>query len=75
MPYHAIDGRLQIKEELSGQVLIRVASEHLSLRAFRMTLQDIAQKTAADVALAALLKAKPFAVLRDGIIQSVVRKL
>lgn len=64
------------EKELSGQVLIRVASGHLSLRAFSKTLQDIAQKTAADVTPAALLKAKPFTVFhRDGIIQSVVRKV
>lgn len=61
------------KEELSGQVLIRVASGHRSLRAFSKTLQDIAQKTGEDVMPAALLKAKPFTLFhRDGIIQSIV---
>ena len=47
-------------EELSGQVLIRVASGHLSLRAFSKTLQDIAQKAGVDVTPAALLKANLF---------------
>ena len=64
------------REELSGQVLIRVPSGHLSLQAFSKTLQDIAQKVVADVTPAALLKAKPFTLFhRDGIIQSVVRKV
>ena len=64
------------KKELSAQVMIRVAGGHLSFRAFSKTLQDIAQKTGADVTAAALLKAKPFTLFhRDGIIQSIVRKV
>lgn len=64
------------KEELVAHVMVRVGGGNLALRVFGKVVEDIAQKPGEQITMASLLKAKAFTMFhKDGIIQSIVRKL
>ena len=64
------------KEEFSAHIMVKAQTECIPLRAFGKVVEDICQKPSGEITMVSLLKAKPFTVVyRDGIIQSVVRKV
>ena len=64
------------KEEFSAHIMVKAQTESFPLRAFGKVVEDICQKPSGEITMVSLLKAKPFTVVyRDGIIQSVVRKV
>ena len=64
------------KVELVAHIMVKVHDGNLPLRVFGRVVEDIAQKYGKEITKHSLLKAKPFSMLhRNGIIQSVVRKV
>ena len=59
---------------MTAQLVIDAGGEKLTLRAFGKVLEDIAQKPADAVTMAALLRAKPFTIVIVDGIQSISRK-
>ena len=63
-------------KELSAQLLLKLPTGQLTLRAFGKHVYDIAQSSTADVTPISLLKATPFNIsYKDGIIQTVTRTI
>lgn len=66
------------KEEFGAHIMVKAETEteSIPLHAFGKVVEDICQKPSGEITMVSLLKAKPFTVVyRDGIIQSVVRKV
>ena len=67
-----------VNKELSAQLLIKLPTGQITLRAFGKTILDIAQRPAGagDISQISLLKAAPFNMsYKNGIIQTVTRKI